>query len=149
MMVSFIQSNYRGMGSGLAPDGLGFMLQNRGELFALQDDHPNLYAPGKRPFQTIIPGFAVRDGAPWLAFGVMGGDMQPQGQAQILSNMVDFGLGVQEAGDAPRWRHEGSPEPTDRALARPVRCGHRDAQGRGRPGLVETPGLSLPRSRLP
>jgi gamma-glutamyltranspeptidase/glutathione hydrolase len=118
MMVSFIQSNYRGMGSGLAPDGLGFMLQNRGEMFALQDGHPNLYAPGKRPFQTIIPGFAVRDGAPWLAFGVMGGDMQPQGQAQILSNMVDFKLGVQEAGDAPRWRHEGSPEPTGEA-ARP------------------------------
>lgn len=112
MMVSFIQSNYRGMGSGLSPDGLGFMFQNRGELFALQDGHPNLYAPGKRPFQTIIPGFAVRDGQPWLAFGVMGGDMQPQGQAQILSNMVDFSLGVQEAGDAPRWHHEGSPEPT-------------------------------------
>lgn len=112
MMVSFIQSNYRGMGSGLSPDGLGFMLQNRGELFALQDGHPNLYAPGKRPFQTIIPGFAVRNGEPWLAFGVMGGDMQPQGQVQVLSNMVDFGLGVQEAGDSPRWHHEGSPEPT-------------------------------------
>ena len=118
MMVSLIQSNYRGMGSGLAPDGLGFMLQNRGEMFALADGHANIYAPGKRPFQTIIPGFAVRDGAPWLAFGVMGGDMQPQGQAQVLSNMVDFGLGVQEAGDAPRWRHEGSPEPTGEA-ARP------------------------------
>jgi gamma-glutamyltranspeptidase / glutathione hydrolase len=112
MMVSFIQSNYRGMGSGLSPDGLGFMFQNRGELFALQDGHPNLYAPGKRPFQTIIPGFAVRGGEPWLAFGVMGGDMQPQGQVQVLSNMVDFGLGVQEAGDSPRWHHEGSPEPT-------------------------------------
>jgi gamma-glutamyltranspeptidase/glutathione hydrolase len=98
MMVSFIQSNYRGMGSGLSPDGLGFMFQNRGELFALQDGHPNLYAPGKRPFQTIIPGFAVRGGEPWLALGVMGGDMQPQGQVQVLSNMVDFGLGVQEAG---------------------------------------------------
>jgi gamma-glutamyltranspeptidase/glutathione hydrolase len=119
MMVSFIQSNYRGMGSGLAPDGLGFMLQNRGELFALEDGHPNLYAPGKRPFQTIIPGFAVRDGEPWLAFGVMGGDMQPQGQAQVLSNMVDFGLGVQEAGDSPRWHHEGSPEPT----GEPARAG--------------------------
>lgn len=115
MMVSFIQSNYRGMGSGLSPDGLGFMFQNRGELFALQDGHPNLYAPGKRPFQTIIPGFAVRDGEPWLAFGVMGGDMQPQGQVQVLSNMVDFGLGVQEAGDSPRWHHEGSPEPTGEA----------------------------------
>ena len=118
MMVSLIQSNYRGMGSGLTPDGLGFMLQNRGEMFALADGHANIYAPGKRPFQTIIPGFAVREGSPWLAFGVMGGDMQPQGQTQVLSNMIDFGLGVQEAGDAPRWRHEGSPEPTGEA-ARP------------------------------
>ena len=112
MMVSFIQSNFRGMGSGLVPDGLGFMLQNRGELFALQEGHPNLYAPGKRPFHTIIPGFAVKDGAPWLAFGVMGGDMQPQGQAQIITNLVDHGLALQEAGDSPRWRHEGSSEPT-------------------------------------
>jgi gamma-glutamyltranspeptidase/glutathione hydrolase len=112
MMVSIIQSNYRGMGSGLSPDGLGFMFQDRGELFALIDGHPNIFAPGKRPFQTIIPGFALREGQPWLSFGVMGGDMQPQGQAQIISNMVDFGLGVQEAGDAPRWHHGGSPEPT-------------------------------------
>src|SRR3569623_2211780 len=86
MMVSQIQSNYRGMGSGLMPDGLGFMFQNRGELFALTDGHPNIYAPGKRPFQTIIPGFAARGGAPLLSFGVMGGDMQPQGQAQVISN---------------------------------------------------------------
>ena len=112
MMVSLIQSNFRGMGSGLVPDGLGFMFQNRGELFALAPGHPNIYAPAKRPFHTIIPGFAVRDGAPWLAFGVMGGDMQPQGQAQIIVNMVDHGLGLQEAGDSPRWRHEGSSEPT-------------------------------------
>ncbi|MFT4933687.1 MAG: gamma-glutamyltranspeptidase/glutathione hydrolase [Pseudoalteromonas distincta] len=112
MMVSIIQSNYRGMGSGLAPDGLGFMLQNRGEMFALTDGHPNVYAPAKRPFQTIIPGFAVKDGAPWLSFGVMGGDMQPQGQAQIISNMVDFDLSLQEAGDSPRWRHGGGSEPT-------------------------------------
>ncbi len=114
MMLSLIQSNFRGMGSGLVPDGLGFMLQNRGELFALQDGHPNVYAPGKRPFHTIIPGFAMKDGAPWLAFGVMGGDMQPQGQAQIIVDMVDYGLGPQEAGDAPRWRHEGSPDPVGR-----------------------------------
>jgi gamma-glutamyltranspeptidase/glutathione hydrolase len=112
MMVSLIQSNFRGMGSGLVPDGLGFMFQNRGELFALEEGHPNLYEPGKRPFHTIIPGFAVKGGEPWLAFGVMGGDMQPQGQAQMIVNLVDHGLGLQEAGDAPRWRHEGSPEPT-------------------------------------
>jgi gamma-glutamyltranspeptidase/glutathione hydrolase len=100
------------MGSGLCPDGLGFMFQNRGELFSLRDGDKNIYAPGKRPFQTIIPGFASRDGAPWLAFGVMGGDMQPQGQAQIIVNLVDYGLGLQAAGDSPRWRHEGSSEPT-------------------------------------
>jgi gamma-glutamyltranspeptidase/glutathione hydrolase len=112
MMVSIIQSNYRGMGSGLMPDGLGFMFQDRGELFALTDGHPNVFAPGKRPFHTIIPGFAVKDGKPWLSFGVMGGDMQPQGQAQIISNMVDFGIDLQAAGDSPRWHHEGSSEPT-------------------------------------
>lgn len=112
MMVSMIQSNYRGMGGGLMPDGLGFMFQDRGELFALEEGHPNIYAPRKRPFQTIIPGFSVKNGEPWLAFGVMGGDMQPQGQAQVISNFVDFGLAVQEAGDSPRWHHEGSSEPT-------------------------------------
>ena len=117
MMVSWIQSNYRGMGSGLVPDDgrgnpLGFMFQDRGELFALSDGHPNVYAPGKRPFQTIIPGFTVKDGEPWMAFGVMGGGMQPQGQAQIVINMVDYGLDPQEAGDAPRWQHYGSSEPT-------------------------------------
>jgi len=116
MMVSQIQSNYRGMGSGLMPDGLGFMFQNRGELFALQDGHPNIYAPGKRPFQTIIPGFATRGAEPLLAFGVMGGDMQPQGQAQVISNIIDFELGPQEAGDSPRWHHEGGHEPTGEDL---------------------------------
>ena len=108
MMVSMIQSNFRGMGSGLVADGLGFMFQDRGELFSLQEGHPNIYAPGKRPFQTIIPGFAAKDGVPWLAFGVMGGDMQPQGQTQIVVNRVDYGLDVQAAGDSPRWHHEGS-----------------------------------------
>lgn len=116
MMVSWIQSNYRGMGSGLAPDNgrepLGFMFQDRGELFALTDGHPNVYAPGKRPFQTIIPGFATKGDQPWMAFGVMGGGMQPQGQAQIIVNMVDYGLDPQAAGDAPRWQHYGSSEPT-------------------------------------
>jgi gamma-glutamyltranspeptidase / glutathione hydrolase len=112
MMVSLIQSNYRGMGSGLVPDGLGFMLQNRGELFAIDPAHPNVYAPGKRPFQTIIPAFAFRQGRPWLAFGVMGGDMQPQGHVQILVNLVDYGLDLQAAGDAARFRHGGNAEPT-------------------------------------
>lgn len=108
LMVSQIQSNFRGMGSGLVADGLGFMFQDRGELFSLKEGHPNIYAPGKRPFQTIIPGFALRNGVPWLAFGVMGGDMQPQGQAQIIVNRVDYGLDVQSSADSPRWHHEGS-----------------------------------------
>ena len=108
MMVSIIQSNFRGMGSGLVADGLGFMFQDRGQLFSFKDGHPNLYAPGKRPFQTIIPGFATKDGKPWMAFGVMGGDMQPQGQAQIVINAHDYGLDIQSAGDSPRWHHEGS-----------------------------------------
>jgi gamma-glutamyltranspeptidase/glutathione hydrolase len=112
MMVSLIQSNYRGMGSGLVPDGLGFMLQDRAELFSLERGHPNQYMPGRRPFQTIIPAFALRNGAPWLAFGVMGGDMQPQGHVQIIVNLVDYGLDLQAAGDAARYRFYGGAEPT-------------------------------------
>jgi gamma-glutamyltranspeptidase/glutathione hydrolase len=112
MMVSLIQSNYRGMGSGLVPDGLGFMLQDRGELFSLERGHPNQYRPGRRPFQTIIPAFALRNGQPWLAFGVMGGDMQPQGHVQIIVNLVDYGLDLQAAGDAARYRFYGGAEPT-------------------------------------
>ena len=108
MMVSMIQSNYRGLGSGLVADGLGFMFQDRGELFRLIEGHPNVYQPGKRPFQTIIPGFAAKDGRPWMSFGVMGADMQPQGQCQIIVNRVDYGLDVQAAGDSPRWHHVGS-----------------------------------------
>ena len=112
MMVSLIQSNYRGMGSGLVPDGLGFMLQDRGELFALERGHPNQYMPNRRPFQTIIPAFALRDGQPWLAFGVMGGDMQPQGHVQIIVNLIDYDLDLQAAGDAARYRFYGGAEPT-------------------------------------
>jgi gamma-glutamyltranspeptidase/glutathione hydrolase len=108
MMIPMIQSNFRGMGSGLVADGLGFMFQDRGELFSLRDGHPNIYAPGKRPFQTIAPGFAARNGAPWMSFGVMGGDMQPQGQTQINVDRDDYGLDIQAAGDTPRWHHEGS-----------------------------------------
>jgi len=111
MMVSLIQSNYRGMGSGLVPTGLGFMLQDRGELFSLDPDHPNVYAPGKRPFHTIIPAFATREGKPWMSFGLMGGGMQPQGHVQVLINMVDFEMNVQEAGDAARFLHDGGASP--------------------------------------
>lgn len=111
-MVSLIQSNYRGMGSGMVPDGLGFGLQDRGQLFALEADHFNAYAPGKRPFHTIIPAFATRGGEPWLAFGVMGGAAQPQMHAQVLINLIDFEMGLQEAGDAARMLHLGSSQPT-------------------------------------
>jgi len=111
-MVSLIQSNYRGMGSGITVPGLGFTFQDRGEMFTLEPGHANVYAPGKRPFQTIIPAFIMKDGAPWLSFGVMGGAMQPQGHVQIVTNLIDFGMNLQEAGDAARWQHDGSSEPT-------------------------------------
>jgi gamma-glutamyltranspeptidase/glutathione hydrolase len=121
MMVSLIQSNYRGMGSGLVPDNgetdpakrrtLGFMFQDRGAQFSLDPAHANAYAPGKRPFHTIIPGFMTKDGTPLLSFGLMGGAMQPQGHAQIIVNIVDFGMGVQAAGDAARFQHDGSTDP--------------------------------------
>ncbi|MGY1411161.1 gamma-glutamyltransferase [Luteimonas sp. A611] len=117
MMVSLIQSNYRGMGSGMAPPGLGFILQDRGEQFVLKAGHPNSFAPGKRPFHTIIPAFVTKDGKPWLSFGLMGGAMQPQGHVQILLNMIDFGMNLQEAGDAPRIQHDGSTEPAGQAVA--------------------------------
>ena len=111
-MVSLIQSNYMGFGSGVTVAPFGFGLQNRGSQFALEAAHANAYAPGKRPFHTIIPAFAMQDGEALLAFGVMGAAMQPQGHVQVLTNMVDFGTGLQGAGDAPRVRHEGSLEPT-------------------------------------
>ncbi|MBK5209540.1 MAG: gamma-glutamyltransferase [Flavobacteriaceae bacterium] len=107
-MVSLIQSNYRGMGSGMVPPKLGFMLQDRGELFDLQEGKPNSFAPEKRPFHTIIPAFVSKEGKPYMSFGVMGGDFQPQGHVQILMNIIDFGMNLQEAGDAPRFEHIGS-----------------------------------------
>ncbi len=110
-MVSLIQSNYYGMGSGVVPEGVGFMLQNRGALFSLDENHANVYAPGKRPFHTIIPAFVTKNGVPFLSFGVMGGDFQPQGHSQIVMNIIDFGMNIQEAGDAPRWDHIGSSSP--------------------------------------
>jgi gamma-glutamyltranspeptidase/glutathione hydrolase len=112
-MVSFIQSIYSEFASGMVPDGLGFVLQNRGQMFNVQDrSHANALEPGKRPFHTIIPAFITKDGKPWLSFGLMGGAVQPQGHAQIVVNIVDFGMNLQEAGDAPRMRHQGSSQPT-------------------------------------
>ena len=115
-MVSLIQSNYRGMGSGMMPPGLGFMLQDRGELFSLDKKHKNALEGGKRPFHTIIPAFVTKDGEPFMSFGVMGGATQPQAHAQIIINMIDFGLNLQEAGDAPRIVHSGSSQPTDEIM---------------------------------
>lgn len=115
-IVSLIQSNYRGMGSGMIPTDLGFVLQNRGEMFALQDGHFNQYEPGKRPFHTIIPAFITRNNEPLMSFGVMGGGAQPQMHAQIVVNMIDFGMNIQEAGDAPRILHTGSSSPTGKLM---------------------------------
>ena len=111
MMVSLIQSNYRGMGSGLVADGLGFIFQDRGAQFSLTEGHANVYAPGKRPFHTIIPAFVTKDGKPLMSFGLMGGAMQPQGHVQMIVNILDFGMNLQEAGDVARYHHTGSTEP--------------------------------------
>ncbi|MCW8831749.1 MAG: gamma-glutamyltransferase [Colwellia sp.] len=111
-MVSLIQSNYRGMGSGVVVPGLGFVFQDRGQLFSLDKNHANVYQPNKRPFHTIIPAFVMKEGKPFMSFGLMGGAMQPQGHVQIITNIIDFGMNLQEAGDATRWQHYGSTEPT-------------------------------------
>ena len=112
-MVSLIQSNFRGMGTGFVVPGLGFSFQNRGELFSIDPKHPNVYEPGKRPFHTIIPGFVMKDGKPLFSYGNMGGGYQPIGHVSILTNIIDFGMNIQEAGDAARWTHRGSTQPTD------------------------------------
>ena len=115
-MVSLIQSNYRGMGSGIVPDNSGFMLQDRGEMFSMDPNHKNSLIGGKRPFHTIIPAFITKDNKPYISFGLMGGAMQPQGHAQIVVNLIDFNMNLQEAGDAPRIRHMGSSEPTGEVM---------------------------------
>jgi gamma-glutamyltranspeptidase/glutathione hydrolase len=114
---SLIQSNYAGFGSKVVPGNVGFVIQNRGALFALDDQHLNRLEPHKRPFHTIIPAFVTKDGKPWFSFGVMGGDMQPQGHVQILVNLIDFGMNVQAAGDASRVAHAGSATPTGLAAS--------------------------------
>lgn len=118
-MVSLIQSNYRGYGSGMVPGGLGFMLQDRGQLFSLEEGQNNTYAPHKRPFHTIIPAFVTKEGKPYMSFGVMGGSFQPLGHVEVLMNMIDFGMNAQEAGDAPRIDHGGSSEPTGEKMQGP------------------------------
>src|SRR4029079_15736978 len=115
--VSLIQSNYMGFGSGLAPADLGFAIQNRGTLFSLDERHANRLEPGKRPFHTIIPAMVTKDGKPVFTFGVMGGDMQPQGHVEVLGNLLDFGMDVQQPGEAPRLEHIGSATPTGRKAA--------------------------------
>ena len=117
-MVSLIQSNYWGMGSGMVPNNVGFMLHDRGMMFSLDPEHNNSLIGGKRPFHTIIPAFVTHDGDPFISFGVMGGAMQPQGHAQIIINLVDFGMNLQEAGDAPRIRHSGSSQPTGEVMTK-------------------------------
>ena len=115
------------MGSGLVPDGLGFMLQDRGELFSLDPNHANVYAPGKRPFHTIIPAFVLQNGTALMSFGLMGGAMQPQGHMQILVNMIDYGMNVQEAGDAARINHSGGSQPTSHTDRNPLGVLHVEA----------------------
>jgi gamma-glutamyltranspeptidase/glutathione hydrolase len=140
MMVSLIQSNYRGMGSGLVADGLGFMFQDRGELFSLNPHDANIYAPGKRPFHTIIPGFVTKDDQPFLSFGLMGGDMQPQGHVQVLTDIIDFGMNVQERGDASLRRSGGHRRTFDRSGHRRNGIGLRSGSeiGTRKAGLQDT-----------
>jgi gamma-glutamyltranspeptidase / glutathione hydrolase len=135
---SFIQSVYYGFGSQVVPGNVGFAMQNRGALFALDDTHLNRLEPHKRPFHTIIPAMVTKEGKPWFCFGVMGGDMQPQGHVQVLVNLIDFGMNVQQAGDAARVQHSGSATPTGLPMqagggvrTRDAARRDRAAQGRG------------------
>lgn len=122
-MVSLIQSNFRGLGTGFVVPGTGFSFQNRGELFSLDPMHPNVYEPGKRPFHTIIPGFIMKDGKPFMTLGNMGGAYQPLGHVSLITNIIDFGMNLQESGDALRWNHTGSTQPTDNLNSNPISVG--------------------------
>jgi len=115
--VSFIQSIFNSFGSCVVPPELGFALQNRGSLLHLNPEHPNAFAPNKRPFHTIMPGFVTKNGRPVFPFGVMGGDMQPQGQLQVLLNLIEFGMDPQMAGEALRFRHDGSSTPVGHTMS--------------------------------
>ena len=127
-VVSLIQSIYEAFGAGIVAGDTGITLHNRGSLFSLRDGHPNLLAPGKRPFHTLVPAMVMKDGRPWLSFGVMGGDMQPQGHVQVLLNLIEFGMNVQEAGEAPRFRHSAQNLMIESAISPEARFGL-DARG--------------------
>jgi gamma-glutamyltranspeptidase/glutathione hydrolase len=122
-VVSLIQSIYESFGSGIVAGNTGIVLHNRGSLFSLNPNHPNALAPGKRPFHTLVPAMVLKDGRPWLSFGVMGGDMQPQGHVQVLLNLIDFGMNVQEAGEAPRFRHSANGLALESAISPEARFG--------------------------
>lgn len=122
-VISLIQSLYETFGSGIVAGDTGIVLHNRANLFSLTPGHPNQIAPGKRPFHTLIPAMVLKDGAPWVSFGVMGGDMQAQGHAQVLANLIDFGMNIQEAGEAPRFRHSGNGLALESAFSADARAG--------------------------
>jgi gamma-glutamyltranspeptidase/glutathione hydrolase len=122
-VISLIQSLYETFGSGIVAGDTGIMLHNRGNLFTLTAGHPNQIAPGKRPFHTLIPAMVMKDGVPWVSFGVMGGDMQAQGHAQVLANLIDFGMNIQEAGEAPRFRDSGTGLALESAFSADARAG--------------------------
>jgi gamma-glutamyltranspeptidase/glutathione hydrolase len=122
-VVSLIQSIFENFGSGIAAGDTGIVLHNRGNLFSLDKAHPNVLAPGKRPFHTLVPAMVMKDGRPWLSFGVMGGDMQPQGHIQVLLNLIDFGMNIQEAGEAPRFRHSAAGLALETAISAEARFG--------------------------
>jgi gamma-glutamyltranspeptidase/glutathione hydrolase len=122
-VVSLIQSLYETFGSGIVAGDTGIVLHDRANLFTLTPGHPNQIAPGKRPFHTLVPAMIMKDGMPWVSFGVMGGDMQAQGHAQVVANLIDFGMNIQDAGEAPRFRHTGNGLMLESPFLEEVRAG--------------------------